>query len=42
MNNFEVDYTDNELIEIVFGVADNSIGYSEFADWLKSRVRILD
>ena len=42
MNNLEVDYTDNELIEIVFGVADNSISCSEFADWLKSRVRILD
>ena len=42
VNNFEVNYTDNELIEIVFGVADNSIGYSEFADWLKSRVKILD
>lgn len=40
INNFNVEYMDEELIKIICGVADNSLGYTDFVDWLSSHIKI--
>ena len=37
-NNVKVEYDDDELIKIIFGVADNSVTYEEFLNWLESHI----
>lgn len=36
MNSFEVNYIDEDLIDIILRVADNSIGYNELLNWLEN------
>ena len=35
INGAEIKFDDDELIEIIFGVADNSVTYEEFLNWLE-------
>jgi len=37
-NNFILNCTDDELIKIIFGVADNSLTYEKFLNWLESHI----
>ena len=37
-NNFSLNCTDSELIKIIFGVADNSITYEKFLNWLEAHI----
>lgn len=37
-NNFSLNCTDSELTEIIFGIADNSITYEKFLNWLEAHI----
>ena len=38
LNNFFLNYDSEELIEIIFRVADNSLDYSDLLIWLKKHI----
>lgn len=40
INNFNVEYMDEELINIIYSVADNSLSYADFVNWLSSHIKI--
>lgn len=37
-NNVKITYDDEELIKIIFGVADNSLTYEKFLNWLEANI----
>ena len=42
INAIETDYSDNELIEVILRMADNSISYLNFLKWLESHIKIVN
>ncbi len=40
INNFNAEYVDEELINIIYSVADNSLSYADFVNWLSSHIKI--
>ena len=34
VNGIRIEYTDNELIDLGFGIADGKINYEEILDWI--------
>ncbi len=41
INNYKLNCNDKELIEIVLGVADNSVTYDDFLNWLEGKIYVL-
>ncbi|MBQ7706130.1 MAG: type II toxin-antitoxin system death-on-curing family toxin [Selenomonadaceae bacterium] len=38
INKVKISYTEEELIEIILGVADNSVPYEKFLNWLEEKI----
>ncbi len=38
LNGVKIKFDDNELIEIILGVADNSVTYEKFLNWLEAKI----
>lgn len=39
INGAEIEYTDDELINEIFGIADGSISYEDFLNWLEAHIQ---